>query len=444
MRVDVIGGRPMALDYEELPAKDVFDMSPRFDLIFKYLYALSVGEPHSVRRRILSNYIEHIRAFNNFFEADPPKATESDFVTSFDELIQSIATRGVDPEVSQLLVSDRSELVDGAHRLSTAAALGLNVPVAVTDTEAPYDYRFFSKRGLGASIMEEATRQWVHVNSSARLVVCFSNVSASQDAKIVEPLLREAGFVFHRTEFRLGLAALINLKLLAYPVRANPWVGSSEDGFAGAVSHAERSKGSYRVRVYTVRPTSATSLVEAKQIARERLGLGNYALHSTDDHVESTRLADALLSRTGRFALSLRSRGKESEVFDGMVDNFRQSVRAQGHNVDHFVLVGSSPLGALALRTPRDVDYLHLLDCSEPFFFDRGSGIDSHLDLLQLYGKTVEALILDPNNYFWHRGVKVLSPTIFLRMKCRRREWPKDFVDSGLVVRNLLKAFLRL
>jgi hypothetical protein len=127
-------------------AAEIVRRSVRPDLVLKFTYAktrLTGGDSSWATQA----YLENIKAFNGFYEEEPRKTTPLDFVQAFDQLLPSFREHGFGPDFPPVAISPSGELLDGAHRVATAAALGLAVPTVVRDLEAHWNYSFFSTRG---------------------------------------------------------------------------------------------------------------------------------------------------------------------------------------------------------------------------------------------------------------------------------------------------------
>lgn len=118
----------------------------RYDVYIKYFYVKCYIED---KNYILAKkiYIEHIRAFNNFYEPDGSKTTPNDFIENFNKLIESIKNEGISKTI--IPVSKTGIPIDGAHRLAICLYFNLDVPFVVFDLlDGKYDREFFMERGL--------------------------------------------------------------------------------------------------------------------------------------------------------------------------------------------------------------------------------------------------------------------------------------------------------
>ena len=133
----------------------------RFDIIAKYIYAQNwYKQTHSDWPQRL--YKEHIRAFNGFYEADPPKQSFLDFLDAFHTLLTSFKN-GYDPTAAKVPIHPKHPtlIMNGAHRVATCLLYNLPIPTTFVPSKTPadfYDYAFFLNRGLSRSYADEMAR----------------------------------------------------------------------------------------------------------------------------------------------------------------------------------------------------------------------------------------------------------------------------------------------
>ena len=182
---------PRFLDAIELVRRSV-----RQDLALKLAYARKklANEDCQFERHA---YLENIRAFNGFYESEPLKVSPENFVDSFDDLIDSIGTRGFSPEFP-VEVSHDGELVGGAHRTAIAAALELSVPIRVVDHRPCWNFEYFRDRGQPDYIGDFATIEKIKVDPSTRLVLVYGGVSPRLEDQFVDSVMALGALNYRR------------------------------------------------------------------------------------------------------------------------------------------------------------------------------------------------------------------------------------------------------
>lgn len=183
-------------------ARELLFRSPRFDLAFKYLYALNRDRPEREFALYREMYLESIRIFNGFREISPPKSSPLDFLTSFDSLIELIRRNGFDQRFAIPLDRTMNPL-DGAHRIAIAAALDIDVPVCVkSDTIKALDddYRHFYKRKLKGDVglLDHAALEFSEANTFMRAVRISRKCQIVNYRRVHEALVRQGNIYLKR------------------------------------------------------------------------------------------------------------------------------------------------------------------------------------------------------------------------------------------------------
>lgn len=398
----------------------------RFDLIFKYLYAKRPSEYH---RYV---YLEHIRAFNNFYEVNPsdgkPKNAADDFINSFDTLIRSLRDKGYSEDKDAIPLGLNGEIQDGAHRLATCAALGIPVCIA-EDTNKPdsiYDYRYFAHQGMDESIMDYGALEYVKLNPHAHIVNLHSVTNPKDDTK-VEAILNRYGVIFYKKNVKLTYNGLVNLKKISYGLlwdRAD-WIGNVANRYSGAQQHAQASMGKNYTRIYVFVCDDLEKVIKAKAEIREIYGIGNFSVHINDCHEEAIWLAETYFNANSLFYINNRPFYQEDEVFDKHIEYLKSLLYEYNIQIDDICLAGSTPLNQLLLRHSDDIDYL----CLDDSFDLEDDIISPHDDQLRYYPCSKEEIITNPTNYSYYHGIKIISLDVLYKLKRKRGERPKDLND---------------
>lgn len=428
------------IDTGLLPRVDALGLmlkSRRQDLIFKYLYVVHGGKGYFKRA-----YLESIQCFNGFREENPsdgrPKMGPDAFISSFDSLVASMRDRGFDGSCA-VPVGTNGEICDGAHRLSAAAALGLEVPVYSIAQAPCYDYRFFRKLHMDETVMDFGALEYVKLNGNAYIVCLHAINDAGEDPK-VEEILEKYGFLYYKKNVRLTFNGYVNLKKISYGSFWNreKWIGTPGNRFAGAREHAKRSMGKNCVlRAYVFVCDSPDKVVAAKKEIRELFGIGNYSVHINDTHEEAVWLASSLFNRNSLIALNSRPFVFEDGRFEGMVRSLQESVRRQ--HADPFDICGvdGASLNALGVKKTEALDFLHA--GKVPFAVQDAAFADNESELRN-YPCGKAEIIYDPSRHFYFQGMKFASPGTLFEMKLRRRRWPGDFLDLILSVYAVVRG----
>ena len=183
-------------------AKELLFRSHRFDLSFKFLYALHRYDGEQAFAPYREMYLESIRLFNGFYEDSPLKNGAEDFLLSFDSLIESVRDNGFD-DTFAIPIDILGNPLNGAHRLATAAALDLDVPV-VADKKVikPFcdDYRHFyaRKRCADRKLRDRCAMEFVERNSLMRCMTIPKTASIGTYRRVHETIWRQGCFWLKR------------------------------------------------------------------------------------------------------------------------------------------------------------------------------------------------------------------------------------------------------
>ena len=415
-------------------ARDLFLKQRRFDLIFKFLFAQADGKGFA-----RTAYEESICRFNGFEEWNAQGECEKrgfdEFVTKFEQLIVSMRKDGFDAARGSVPVAADGTLVNGAHRLSAAALLGLDVPVeTVGETADAYDWEFFAKRGMDNRIMDAGALAYVRLNPDAHIVNLFPAADPSRDGE-VRAILEKYGFVYYRKDVPLTFDGCVNLKKISYGEfwEKEQWIGTAKDKFRGAQSHARQSlHGNGGLRVFVFVCDAAEKVLSAKAEIRALYGLGNPTIHINDTHAEAVRLAESYFNDNSMWVLNRRKFEYEDVRFDRLVDDFRKRIEAKGRNVADYCLAGSTPLNVVGLRHSDDLDFLSVDPEAASVENDVYSNHDGQLPH---YGHAKADIVGDPRLHFFYRGMKFISMDVLYGMKKHRNEIGKDDVDCRAIER---------
>ena len=404
-------------------AIDIFLHQRRFDLIFKYLY---VKHPCVYHR---AAYLEHIRAFNGFYELNPsdgkPKNTADDFINSFDTLIDNLKTEYTDGTE----IGSNGEIQDGAHRLATCAALGIPANIEPDKSgvlDFVYDYHSFRRKGMDESMMDYGALEYVKLNPHAHIINLHSITNPKDDDR-VEAILNKYGLIFYKKELHLTYNGLVNLKKLSY--------GSFWDHiFKINVIGNFRDKICYLALFNTVRVVNNNF--------RDKIALcnvnniGNFSVHINDLHDEAVWLAETYFNANSFFAINNRPFAKDDKVFDDNVEYLKSTAQKLGVDLDDICGAGSTPLNVLLMRHSDDLDYLSI---DERLNIENDI-ISPHDSQLCYYPYPKEEIITNPANYQYYHGLKLISLDVLYQMKHNRGEKPKDLNDCRMINQLLLRS----
>jgi len=396
----------------------------RFDVPAKVIYArhrhwqVNSNWPVQV-------YDEHIRAFNGYDERDGTgKKGLKMFLNAFNAVIDSVRTRGFDPDTSVIPVSLQGELLEGAHRL--AACLVYNKQISTVKFDFKpwiYDYRFFLSRGLSPETADAIALEFCRLKKNTHLVFLFPSAIGSVD-KVMELLKKYSDIVYEK---KISLRNDGPLLLMRQIYRDENWLGNYKNNFPGARLKArECFRSNEPLRLFVVETDNNDALKQVKQEIRDIYGIGNHSIHISDTHEESLRIARLLLNSNGVHFLNNAKIGN-FEHFEKNLLSYKKALA----NVEEewFCVGGSAVMSIYGLREARDIDYLHF---REPLLKDDKGLVSSHNKEAGYYPLSIDDIIFNPKNHFYYDGVKFSALSVIRQMKSKRGE-EKDGKDLLLM-----------
>lgn len=413
-------------------AKEIFEKNRRFDLIYKILFIEHINDEEPIYSYYKSLYLKSIATFNNFYEEEPKKESDIDFIESFITTYKQICENGYNNEYP-VPVNNELQLYDGAHRLSIATVFNLDIPIEYMEHSDIFDYKFFKKRKIDNDLADIGALEYVKHNNYAHIVQVFPVVDSKMDS-FIEGVLEQHGFIYYKKEFPISYNGIVRIKRVNYG--SENWAGNRGNDFAGLKSHALNCLGLHKMRVYVFVCESTEKARLAKTIIREKLNSGNFPIHINDRHEEALELANIYFNRN---AIDWINSGKYSIDFDEIADEVIKYCEDNQIPLDDLCVSSSSVINIYGMRKADDIDCI----CKSKYRIVDYGRISSHLSENKYYSKPFDELVTNYNDNFVLHGVKFLSMHQLRLFKSHRHEWPKDFKDLYLILirRRLNKGF---
>lgn len=204
----------------------------RFDLIAKYIYAQHY-QKNTRSSWPKELYREHIRAFNNFHESNPPahylggfieqgkpKHCFADFLTSYNNTLDSLK-QGYDLDKTPIPVAIRNDfiLMNGAHRAASCMAYGHQVPITRLPLRVRpdyYPYSFFMQRGLKKLYADEMARSYSELEKNIA-VIALANTTKKDLPAIARKII--GGTIYYAREITINALLQKNIESLLPEVK---------------------------------------------------------------------------------------------------------------------------------------------------------------------------------------------------------------------------------
>lgn len=429
----------------EIVYKDAMDfvISDRFDVIAKYLYIKSLDLNYDTDF-FFNLYKESLNAFSlgGFSEGGTDKKNNfEDFLRIFKELYQSLKDKGMDEKKSLIPVMNGNLIIDGAHRVAISAYFNQKMPCILFDGNGfKYNPLFFRERGLSQEMTEYALMEHINLTKETDIHVAvfwpIGTLNRENLQKGLSHLAKRVNIIYWG-EYGATYKLCRNLAILSY--LGEDWIGSEENNFMGGDLHAEGTFYAHKsiVAVY-FKHEDLDEVLKIKEEVRDILGLQKRSCHMTDSSEEAKRLSRALLTKNSRYFLSYGKPGFIKDILKNL-KAMQQKLDSLGVPREDYIFDTGSVMALFGIRIANDVDILirekHLKTLTE-------NHIDTHNEYISYYEKTLDELIMNPENYFYVNDMKCLTLENILKLKYNRYNKPYQDAIKDISDFRLIESFL--
>lgn len=398
----------------------------RIDILIKYLYVRHFLNNDS-NTFIVNFYLENIRAFNQFVEADDTNKVGKDaFIQNFNSLICSVRDEGYNKNM-YIPIDGNMLPIDGAHRIAVACALCESIPCVILNNEANiFDCDYFRKRGMPDYYLDYATIKYAEIKSNTYMVLVWP-VSLGHDDELVE-ILNRYGSIINRKNVKMTYDGLVNLQRIVY--RDEPWLGSYSNDFEGAHTKSTQcynENGILRAFLFE----SKANMIMMKEEIRKVFNLGKHSVHINDSHEETIDISQLIFNDNNIHYLNSSTR-KEMRVFESLLDNFIDYLNKNNIDKKRVAVIGGV-LALYGIRDAKDLDYISLVDLPSKI----SDTIELETKKMNYSCLSVSDIINDPRNHINYKGIKFASLSVLLEIKEKRGN-DSDKLDASYI-RKLLK-----
>ncbi len=298
--IDIYDLKSKKYQVEIVNARDLLTTS-RFDLFAKLFYIRNIDNDKELALKV---YTEHIKAFNPDF-CEPgrdDKTSLNDFISAFDKLINHFKDKEFDSSISVIPVSEDYVILDGAHRLAALAYWNKKVEIVRFSEVKPkgvFDFRYFRHRGLSISISNIIANEIFHWKSNIHIACLWPKMGNTENKDKAITLINSFSNPFYIKSTITNLKSLTSLIIKTY--NHQDWVGTAENGYAGAKDKALRCF-SFNKNIDFVFFT-ANNLEEVtilKEKIRNLFKFEKDTIHITDTYNEAKQLATLILTPEGQ------------------------------------------------------------------------------------------------------------------------------------------------
>lgn len=427
----------------------------RMDVIVKFLLARKLlGLPALHSGISLDDlYLRHILFRTGGAEPgdEARKGSLQDFVNHFIQLVLSMKQQGFNPEYP-IPVSRRTGLIlNGAHRLAVACALGIKVPVIYRDDVdgLRWDCDWFVQQGFLADEINEIMRIWLLLRGEkAGCMILWPTVEAYWPA-----MMKEITAVTPiASSWPLEYAPHVFAELVR-DIYATDWGPVPGENIERKIAFFRDYAP--RLQLLTVATNGPQQLIALKKELREKMNPiipADYfsTLHTTDTARETAYIADVLLNPLNLKAIARRPANGFRPDFLAWLSQYFAKLQALHLDPEMCCVVGSGVLEAFGIRNATDIDFTITHAVREQFFTPGVTHINEDLDvvskdypraILRQPAATDNDLIRDRGLHIRVRGLKFAALDVVLTRKQTQRR-PKDLMDVKLATQMRLKGLL--
>lgn len=386
----------------------------RIDVLIKILYI----EAYITNKNLefyKNLYLKHIELFNFFVEADSTKKVgKSAFLNQFNELIIAIKEKGFNPNFI-IPINANSIPIDGAHRIAISIYFNIKIPVIQlknVKNNHKFDFDFFIQRGLSSQLADHVALRLIdYIDSPIHSILIWPKAQ-KHDEELVK-LLSSHGETLYFKSINFSLNGLTNLMREVY-FREN-WLGNYKNDFEGCQNKASQCyANSSPLRLFLFKPFSTTDLVELKATIRSIFQVQKHSIHINDTQIETKEIGELLLDDNNIHRLNFTSR-KEMSKFNLLFEKFSNHINKNNLDINNYAIIGNI-LAVYGIKDASDLDYISI-DNLELKIDDE---IELETKKLEFTSKKSEELILNPENYFIYKGVKIISLQEIFQIKSNR------------------------
>lgn len=395
--------------------------SSRIDIAAKYLYLAFKDVSRQYAEEV---YSEHIRCMTKgaFIEPLSKKNNLKAFINDFNALYERMRDNGYDKE-NPIPVDRNYKILDGAHRVTVALQLGIELPVVKIEIDGIYDIYdqyYFEHCGIKQHILENIIRMYIKLQSN---VYCINVWPSAQghDGELNALINRHFDVIYKKEVFLKEEAALL---YLAQIYSEYSWAQNSENGFANVYRKLLPCfPNDTPVRILFVEKKTEEDITTIKDVLRSIYNLKKHSLHITDNGKETYQMGEILLNNNSIDFLNNCNVLKFKNTLKLMKEAIKLDHMNRGQdNRNKVIFTGSLILALYGIRQAEDIDYIR----------DSDGDTASHNYLLKYYPTKKENLFCNPKYYFSFFDCKFLTLETVKEFKKRRNE-SKDRDDINLI-----------
>lgn len=398
----------------------------RIDILIKYLYCKSIVEKEN-NTFLIELYLAHIKAFNGFVEADDTqKVGKECFLKNFNHLILSILKEGLKTE-TYIPIGSNAIPMDGAHRISIAAVLDMNIKAFnINEHASIFNCEFFKNRGMDNKLIDYASIEYAYQKTNVYMVMIWPVAKGHQQE--IENILCKYGKIVNNKNIKLTYNGLLNLQRIEY--KEENWLGNYTNDFEGLhtkCSQCYDKDGTLRTFLFE----SNTDLIQMKNEIRKLFNIGKHAVHINDTQDQTREIAQLIFNDNAIHFLNCNIR-KETKSFNKLFNEFVNYLNENRINKKDVAIIGGI-LALYGVRDAKDLDYISITDKIPNKITNE---IELETKKMKYTHYNERDIITDPRLHFVYNGIKFVNLKIILEIK-KNRNNDSDKNDIRLIEKLL-------
>ena len=372
-------------------------------------------------RTVYREYLKKIEPKEGFSE-DGIKFNLEDYESSFESLFESINKDGFNAKLGAVPVGKQG-ITNGAHRLAICLAMGIDIDISdSSEKDHNYDYQFMKSIGYDSEFLDFTVAEYLLYSKNVK-IICLMGINSKIANNILSEIHSVTSVLFAK-EFQLTRIGGRRIVEILYG--HNDWW--SEDLFENLYLERFSDVDSNMTCIFLDEQDTG-KVVELKNQIRSKYSGDIYPkkIHSTDNYQETEVLSRTILSKSALHFINHAPLGGGNESLKLIKDFF---LKFPDLDREDFVFDSGTVLDIYGLRQANDVDFITV--SNQKFDLKKHNDIDCHNSEYVKFPISINNLILNPINYFYHNGFKFMDLRVVTLFKSLRGE-PKDIEDIKLI-----------
>lgn len=387
-------------------------------------------------------------------EPDKSKKSLNEYVSSFEDLIESFSERGYDGD--PIPISRKNKIpLDGAHRLTCCHYFDVYPKVKWVNKQGlKIDYNWFSNNNFSRGELNEIVRTYCElIDYNVVGFILWSPVASKWD-DISQTISENFDIIMDKT-FSLSKDNFPDIIRDIYSHDQGIIPSKTiDEKISCLLNHGSEFKLLLATDIGNNKPIWDKAHSIKYDIREDYKAISestkhNYTIvHCTDNTTDSQNLINTLLSENNIRMASMRKGKNIRQEFHHWLMEYEKVLAQEEIDTEESCIVGSSVLELLGIRKSTDVDFILSENVRESKYPDKSLSLSENVDLASAnYHKTNRSteiitddqIIFNPEYHFRYRGLKFADPLIIRDTKNVAKR-NKDIKDVFLIDKHLLET----